>query len=61
VHNLNFTPAGHFSGVAIPIKAGAFADTDYQTPIDGLVGYDSTANKLNIRVGGVWKVSGVFA
>jgi hypothetical protein len=49
----------HFAatlGVATKVKAGTPADTDWAAaPPDGTLVADSTAGKLWVRVGGVWK------
>lgn len=40
---------------AIITKAGAIADSDFQVPVDGLMGLDETNHRLYVRDGGVWK------
>jgi hypothetical protein len=47
---------GFFAGaVATGGKAGAAVDTDVTTPTDGMLRFDSTNNRLYIRIGAVWR------
>jgi hypothetical protein len=47
---------GFFAGaVATGGKAGAAVDGDVNTPTDGMLRFDSTNNRLYIRIGAVWR------
>jgi len=41
--------------VGVKVKAGTPLDTDFTSPVDGMIAVDSTASKIWCRVGGVWK------
>lgn len=45
--------------VATKVKAGTPTDADFTNPVDGMIAADSTANKIWVRIGGVWKGVGV--
>lgn len=42
------------SGLRTKVKAGTHADGDYQTVGDGIIGLDSTRNKIDVRSGALW-------
>lgn len=42
------------SGIAIRTKAGVPSDTDFTTPVDGLLCFDTSDNRLYYRRGGAW-------
>lgn len=50
-------PIASDGGIRILAKAGAIVDGDFPAGIlaNGLMGYDSTNNKIMVRSGGVWK------
>jgi hypothetical protein len=41
-------------GVVLPTKSGTFADGDFANPVDGLIGVNTSTNKLEFRSGGSW-------
>jgi hypothetical protein len=41
--------------VAVKVKAGTPTDADTFNPVDGMMILDSTANKIWVRLGGLWK------
>jgi hypothetical protein len=36
-------------------KAGVPVDADFTSPVDGMLAVDTSANKIMVRIGGVWK------
>lgn len=49
------TVGGKYQSVALPVKAGALDDADFNTVQNGLMALDSTNNRVYFRVGGAWK------
>ncbi|MFH1244054.1 MAG: H-type lectin domain-containing protein, partial [bacterium] len=45
---------GTLSGVATYVKAGTISDADFTSPVNGLIGWDSTNDRLYIRNDGAW-------
>jgi len=43
------------SAVCFKVKTGTPVDADVNTPTDGMMVLDSTANKIWVRLGGTWK------
>ena len=45
---------GTLNGVATYVKAGTISDADFSSPVDGLLGFDSTNGRLYVRNDGAW-------
>jgi hypothetical protein len=45
---------GAGNSLVLPTKEGAFVDADYAAPLSGMVGVDTTGERLMVRVGEAW-------
>ena len=52
VNGVLFAPG---TGFVHRTKAGAFDDTDFTNPVDGMTGLDTSNHRLYVRSGGVWR------